>query len=200
MGNEPKLILASASPRRLQLLKQVCVTPDEVLPADLDERVLPHEKPRDYALRVAHEKVEMIAAKRTGALVLGADTAVACGRRILPKTENEDVARQCLSLLSGRAHRVYTAVVLAVPGQSYIFRIVETRVKVRHLNKADIDAYLLSGEWHGKAGGYGIQGQFAMHIIDMIGSYSNVVGLPLYETMNILRGAGYLAPETAIRD
>ena len=185
------LILASASPRRKMLLERIGVVPDEIVPADIDEKPLKTEPPRDYALRVAVEKARAVAADRARALVLGADTAVAVGRRILPKTEEEEEARACLALLSGRAHRVYSGVALVKPDGAVLTRIVETRVKVRRLDDAATTEYLQSGEWRGKAGGYAIQGLFAKHIVAIVGSYPNVVGLPLYETSNLLTGAGW---------
>jgi len=193
MADRPRLILASASPRRLSLLAQIGVSPDDVAPADADESVRPAEIPRDYVIRVAAAKADLISARTPGAYVLAADTAVACGRRILPKAEDEASARYCLDLMSGRAHRVYTGVVLAGPGKERRERIVETRVKVARLDQSDIKAYLASDEWRGKAGGYAIQGLFARHVVSIIGSYSNIVGLPLYETANLLKGAGWRA-------
>ncbi len=187
------LILASASPRRLALLKQIAVTPSDIVPADIDETPLPGEMARDYVLRLAVEKARVVSGKSAGSFVLAADTAVACGRRILPKAEDEEVARQCLALLSGRAHRVFTGVALTTPEGSLISRLAETRVKVRRLSKESMDEYVGSGEWRGKAGGYGIQGLFAKHIISIVGSYTNIVGLPVYETANMLDGAGYKA-------
>ena len=183
-------ILASASPRRLALLKQISITPDEITPADIDETPLPNELPRAYVVRLAVEKAGVIHAKSSGSFVLAADTAVACGRRILPKSEDEQTARDCLTLLSGRAHRVFTGVALATPNGETISRCVETRVKVRRLSAAHIDEYVCSQEWDGKAGGYGIQGLFAKHVVSIIGSYTNIVGLPLFETANLLTGAG----------
>ena len=183
-------ILASASPRRLDLLAQIGAVPIEVLPADIDESVLQGETPPAHAERLAAEKARAGAAHRKDAYVLAADTVVACGRRILPKAETEAEARQCLELMSGRAHRVYTGVALAAPDGSLAARLVETRVKVRRISHEDIARYIDSGEWKGKAGGYAIQGRFAAHVVSLIGSYSNVVGLPLYETANLLRGAG----------
>ncbi|MEZ5922646.1 MAG: Maf family nucleotide pyrophosphatase [Parvularculaceae bacterium] len=186
-----KLCLASASPRRRDLLAQICVAPDAVCPADIDENPTPGELPANHAARLAREKAE--AARKTGggeALYLAADTVVGVGRRILPKAEDEETARACLQLISGRSHRVYTGVALAC-GDKISERLVETRVKVRRLSADDIDAYVASGEWRGKAGGYAIQGLFARHVVSIIGSYSNVVGLPLYETANLLKGAGY---------
>lgn len=193
MSAAVRLVLASASPRRLDLLAQIGVRPDAVIAADADESVAPGELPREYVLRVALAKAALVRAKAPDALVLAADTAVACGRRILPKAEDEGDARACLELMSGRAHRVYTGVVLAGPGESARQRAVETRVKVDRLAEADIAAYIASGEWRGKAGGYAIQGLFAKHVISIIGSYTNIVGLPLYETANLLKGAGWRA-------
>ena len=190
-SNSPKLILASASPRRLALLQQIGVTPDVVCPADVDETPARAEEPRAYAARVTREKAAAIASKHASDIVLAADTVVACGRRILPKTEASAEARDCLTLLSGRSHRVYTAVVLAGPGAVLRERLVETRVKVRRLSERDVAAYIATDEWRGKAGGYAIQGAFARHIISIIGSYTNVVGLPLYETANLIEGAGW---------
>ena len=187
----PKLILASASPRRLSLLAQINATPDQTVPADIDETPLTGELPPAYVKRLAFEKSVAVAGQHPSALVLAADTTVACGRRILPKAEDEKTARACLALLSGRSHRVYTGVVLAGPANEQRCRVVETRVKIRRLGAAAVDTYVASGEWRGKAGGYAIQGLFAAHVISIIGSYSSVVGLPLYETANLLNGAGW---------
>ncbi|MGF1544765.1 MAG: Maf family protein [Parvularculaceae bacterium] len=187
------LVLASASPRRRDLLAQIGVTPDEIAPSQIDETPTDGELPRLYAARLAREKAAKIAPARPGAFVLAADTVVACGRRILPKAEDEATARYCLALISGRSHRVYTGVALYGPADERRERLAETRVKARRLSDADVDAYLASGEWRGKAGGYAIQGLFAMHVVSLIGSYANVVGLPLYETANLLRGAGWSA-------
>jgi septum formation protein len=186
----PRLILASASPRRQSLLAQIGIKPDEIIPADIDETPTPRELPGHHAARLAREKAQAIAAAQPGALVLGSDTVVACGRRILPKAETAGQARDCLALISGRAHRVYTSVCLIGPDETCRERLVESRVKVRHLSAAHIEAYIDSGEWEGKAGGYAIQGLFAAHIIQIIGSYTAIVGLPLYETANLLNGAG----------
>ncbi len=183
-------ILASASPRRKALLAQIGVHPDDIVGADIDETPRPKELPLDYAFRLAKEKAEAIAAAKPDHFVLGADTVVACGRRILPKADDEASARECLALLSGRAHRVYSGVALVAPGGDVSTRLVETRVKVRRLDQAAVDEYIVADEWRGKAGGYAIQGLFAKHIISIIGSYTNVVGLPLYETANLLNGAG----------
>ena len=185
-----RLILASASPRRRDLLAQIGVTPDEIFPADIDETPLKAELPRLYAARLAREKAAVIAAQDETALVLGADTVVACGRRILPKAETREEAVACLQLLSGRAHRVFTGVCLQGP-EFCRERIVETRVTVKRLSQAELDAYLDSGEWQGKAGGYAIQGLFSAYIEKISGSYSNVVGLPVFETRNLLTGAGW---------
>ncbi len=184
------LILASASPRRKALLEQIGVPPDKIIAADIDEAPLKAELPRDYVLRLAREKALLVAGANSGARVLGADTAVACGRRILPKAENENTARECLALLSGRAHRVYTGVALVTPDGAVRTRIVETRVKVRRLDAAGVQEYIDSKEWDGKAGGYAIQGLFAKHIASIIGSHPNVMGLPLYEVANLLAGGG----------
>lgn len=187
------LILASASPRRRDLLAQIGIVPDEIVAADIDESARAGELPRDHAMRLAVEKARAVALQRPAAFVLAADTVVGCGRRILPKAEDESVARDCLALMSGRAHRVYTGVVLAGPAEEHRARVAETRVKVKHLDRHEIDAYIASGEWRGKAGGYAIQGLFAAHVVSIIGSYSNVVGLPLYETAALLNGAGWRA-------
>jgi len=181
-----RLVLASASPRRLALLAQIGITPDAVIAANIDETPLKGEPPRALALRLAREKA--LAVEADGARVLAADTVVALGRRILPKAEAEGEARACLDLLSGRAHRVYTGV--ALKGQHGVrARVVETRVRFKRLSAHEIDAYIASGEWRGKAGGYAVQGLAARFIISIIGSYSSVVGLPLYETANLLEGA-----------
>ncbi|MFN3627569.1 Maf family protein [Parvibaculum sp.] len=189
-GANPRLILASASPRRLSLLHQIGVEPDEVVASEIDETPLKGELPRLHAARLAREKAEAVAASHPAALVLGADTVVACGRRVLPKTETEADARACLSLLSGRAHRVYTAIHLVAPGRA-MSRISETRVTFKRLSEAEIAAYLESGEWQGKAGGYAIQGRAALFVRALSGSHSAVVGLPLFEVGQLLAGAGY---------
>lgn len=186
-----RLILASASPRRLALLGQIGVVPDAVRAADLDETPRKNELPREHALRLAREKAEAVAALEPGALVLGADTVVACGRRILPKAETETEARQCLALLSGRAHRVYTAVALIHPDGRRAERVSESRLVFKRLAAGEIDAYLACGEWRGKAGGYAIQGHAATFVRLLTGSHSGVVGLPLFETGALLAGAGF---------
>ena len=187
MSERLRLVLASASPRRLALLAQIGVTPDEVIAADIDETPLQGETPRLLALRLARAKAE--AAKALGAVVLTADTVVAVGRRILPKAETERQARECLALLSSRSHRVYTGVAVRAPNGAIRARLAETRVAFRRLSAGEIDSYIASGEWRGKAGGYAVQGLAARYIISIIGSYSSVVGLPLYETALLLDAA-----------
>lgn len=194
MARALRLILASASPRRLDILAMIGVTPDAVAAADLDESEKKGELVRDYVSRLAAEKASAVAAREPDAAILAADTAVAVGRRILPKAETEDQARACLDLMSGRAHRVWTGVALALPGAPVRLRAVESRVKVARLSGAEIAAYLRSGEWRGKAGGYAIQGLFARHIENVIGSHTNIVGLPAREAYNLLKGAGLIAP------
>ena len=185
-------VLASASPRRLALLKQIGLEPASVRPTAIDETPLPGELPRALALRLAEEKA--IAAsnhQRTDELVLAADTVVACGRRILPKAETVDEAEACLRLLSGRRHRVMSGIALARAGAVISSRLVETRVAFKVLSPPEIAAYLACEEWRGKAGGYAIQGRAALFVRWIEGSYSNVVGLPLYETAALLEGAGF---------
>ncbi len=181
-----QLILASASPRRRDLLAQIEVVPDLIVPADIDETPLSGELPARHATRLAREKAMHVAAQYQGAAVLGSDTVVACGRRILPKAETEQEARYCLELISGRSHRVYTGVCIVGPAGDVRERLVETRVKVKTLSTEELETYLASGQWQGKAGGYGIQGLFSAYIVSIIGSYSSVVGLPLFETQNLL--------------
>jgi septum formation protein len=191
-----KLILASASPRRADLLKQIGITPADICPADIDETPLKNEKPRQLALRLAGEKARTIS--RPGAFVLAADTVVACGARILPKAEIIEQARVCLDLLSGRRHRVYGGIALITPDGKTVSRVVETTVSFKHLSDAEKTAYLASEEWQGKAGGYAIQGFAAGFIKSISGSYSNVVGLSLYDTLQILNGAGFPPPLTSL--
>lgn len=185
------LVLASASPRRLDLLRQVGIEPDGVEAADIDEKPLKKETPRLLALRLAEEKARVVAQRRCEAFVLAADTVVAVGRRVLPKAETEAEARACLALLSGRSHRVQTAVAVAAPDGRRSSRLVESRLQVKRLTPAEIDTYLASGEWRGKAGGYAVQGRAGGFILELQGSYTGVVGLPLYETLNLLEGLGY---------
>jgi septum formation protein len=187
----PRLILASASPRRLDLLARIGVVPDAVMPADVDESVPNGELPREHALRLAREKAQSVAAKAPDALVLAADTVVAVGRRILPKVEDETTLRACMRLLSGRRHRVLTGVALAVPGHGMRERLVETMIAMKRLSAEEIDHYASHGEWRGKAGGYALQGYGEVYVRHIAGSYSNVVGLPLAETRVLLKSAGY---------
>ncbi len=173
------------------MLAQIGIKPDSVFPPDIDETPLKAELPRHLASRLAEAKAREIATRETGSYVIGADTVVACGRRALPKTEDEDQARKCLLLLSGRRHRVYGGICLIAPDGEARSRIVMTTVHFKRLTGAELDAYISSGEWHGKAGGYAIQGLAARFVKQVNGSYSNVVGLPLYEVAQMLNGAGY---------
>ena len=186
-----RLILASASPRRLDLLARIGIVPDEVVPADIDESVPPSERPRDHALRLAREKAAAVALLHPDALVLAADTVVAVGRRILPKVEDEATLRACMKLLSGRRHRVLTGVALAAPGASVRTRLGETTIAMKRLSDEEIDFYASHGEWRGKAGGYALQGYGEVYVRHIAGSYSNVVGLPVAETRLLLKAAGY---------
>ena len=185
-----RLILASASPRRLDLLARIGVVPDAVLPSDVDESVPKGELPRDHALRLAIAKAEAVAAIEPEALVLAADTVVAVGRRILPKVEDEATLRACMALLSGRRHRVLTGVALAGPG-GVRSKLVETMIAMKRLSVEEVDFYAAHGEWRGKAGGYALQGYGEVYVRHIAGSYSNVVGLPLAETRLMLKAAGY---------
>ena len=183
----PPLVLASASPRRLDLLRQVGLEPAEIDPADLDETPAPRELPRAYALRMATSKLAVVMPRHPGAVVLAADSVVVCSRRILPKAETEAEARLCLGRLSGRRHRVLGALAVGFPDGTVRTRLVETVVRFKRLEAAEIDDYLKSGEWRGKAGGYAIQGRAARFVDFISGSYSNVVGLPLFETVKLLK-------------
>jgi septum formation protein len=187
----PELVLASASPRRLDLLAQVGIVPDRVAPADVDETPRRKETPRRLALRLALDKARAAAATAPGAYVLAADTVVSVGLRILPKAETEAEARACLDLLSGRGHRVETGVAVIAPDGREASRLSETRVRFKRLSEAETDAYLASGEWRGKAGGYGVQGRAGGFVLELQGSYTGVVGLPLYETLCLLEGLGW---------
>ena len=189
----PKLLLASASPRRRELIGRLGVVPQVIAAPDIDEAPLRAEEPRAYARRMAREKALAIcdADNAQGCHVLAGDTVVACGRRILPKAEDEQTARQCLTLLSGRRHRVLSAVALRAPDGSMRERLSETVVRFKVLSQAEIDAYIRSGEWDGKAGGYAIQGSAEGLIAAISGSHSGVVGLPLFETRALLRAAGF---------
>lgn len=185
----PPLVLASASPRRLDLLRQVGLEPATIDPADIDETPRAGELPRAYALRMALAKLAVVKERHPGALVLAADSVVVCGRRILPKTEVEAEARDCLARLSGRRHRVLGGVAVAGPDGRVRTRLVETIVRFKRLEAAEIEAYLSSGEWQGKAGGYAIQGRAAAFVAFLSGSYSNVVGLPLFEAVALLEAS-----------
>ncbi len=184
------LVLASASPRRVDLLRQVGIEPSAIDPADIDETPGPRELPRPYALRMAKAKLAAVMGRHPGAIVLAADSVVACGRRILPKAERADEARRCLELLSGRRHRVLGGVAVAATDGTVRTRMVETVVTFKRLTGDEIASYLDSGEWQGKAGGYAIQGRAARFVTFLSGSYSNVVGLPLFETTALLSAAG----------
>ena len=186
-----RLILASASPRRVDLLARIGVVPDAIEPADIDESVPAGELPRDHALRLAVEKAAAVAQRFPADLVLAADTVVAVGRRILPKVEDEATLRACMALLSGRRHRVLTGVALAAPGSRTRTRLVETMIAMKRLSDEEIDYYASHGEWRGKAGGYALQGYGEVYVRHIAGSYSNVVGLPLAETRLLLKSAGY---------
>ena len=186
-----RLVLASASPRRFELLARIGVTPDAVLPADLDETPLDGELPGPHACRLAAEKGTALRAAEPDALILAADTVVAVGRRILPKAETEAEARECLALLSGRRHRVHSAVTLTSRDGAARHRLSTTLVTFKRLSTAEIDHYVASGEWRGKAGGYAIQGRAEALIRQIAGSYSGVMGLPLFETRALLEAAGY---------
>jgi septum formation protein len=186
-------VLASASPRRLDLLRQAGIAPDRVSPADIDETPLPRELPRAHALRLARAKALAVAAREAGAVVLAADTVVGCGRRILPKAEDRATAERCLDLLSGRRHRVFGAICLVLPGRAPALRLSVTAVRFKRLSSAEREAYLDGMEWQGKAGGYAIQGAAAVFVPEIVGSYSNVVGLDLHLAAAMLRGAGVVA-------
>jgi septum formation protein len=186
-----RLVLASASPRRLDLLARIGVVPDAVVAPDIDESVPKGERPSDHALRLAREKALAVAASNPDALVLAADTVVAVGRRILPKVEDEATLRACMALLSGRRHRVMTGVALAIPGGDIRVRLVETMIAMKRLSPQEVDYYAGHGEWRGKAGGYALQGYGEVYVRHIAGSYSNVVGLPLAETRVLLKSVGF---------
>jgi septum formation protein len=197
MIGRPRLVLASGSPRRLTLINQAGIEPDALRPVDIDETPKRGELPRACANRLARAKAEAALgvvrddADLQGAYILAADTVVAVGRRILPKPDLLDEAAQCLRLLSGRNHRVYTAICLVTPKEGFRQRLIETRVRFKRLSEEDMEAYLASGEWRGKAGGYAAQGLAGTFIVKIVGSYSSVVGLPLYETTIMLAGEGF---------
>jgi septum formation protein len=185
------LVLASASPRRLDLLRQIGIEPDRVTPSDIDETAGPDETPRLLVLRLAREKALAGAVAAPDAFVIGADTVVALGRRIFGKPRDEADARRMLELLSGRAHRVLTGVAVRAPDGRIAARLSETRLRWKRLDVLELDAFLASGEWAGAAGAYQIQHRAGAFVMDLSGSYSGVVGLPLYETLGLLRGLGY---------
>lgn len=196
-GEAPRLVLASASPRRLALLQQVGIEPHALVPADVDETPDRAEQPRVLAARLAATKAEaaLVACEARPDLgacfILAADTVVSVGRRILPKCETRDEAEDCLRLLSGRAHRVHTGVTLLTPRGARRHRLVETRVRMKRLSSGELDSYIACGEWAGKAGGYAIQGFAASFVVRLVGSYTGVVGLPLHETVSLLVGEGF---------
>jgi len=197
LSGRPLLVLASGSPRRLALLAQAGLEPDALLPADIDETPERGELPRRLALRLAKQKLEAADARRKvgdeypGAFLLAADTVVGVGRRILPKPEVAEEAADCLRLLSGRAHRVYTGIALMTPKGAIRTRLVETRVRFKRLSREEMENYIASREWQGKAGGYAIQGFAGTFVLKLVGSYTNVVGLPLAETVAMLAGDRY---------
>ena len=186
-----RLVLASASPRRLALLQQIGLTPDEIVPAEMDERALRDERPRQLAMRLAIEKGRSVVSRTQPAFILSADTVVAVGRRMLPKAEQESEARACLSRLSGRSHDVLTGISVQAPDGRSAQRVVESRMTFKRLSHVEMEGYIASGEWRGKAGGYAIQGLAAAFISEISGSYSSIVGLPLHETAALLEGLGY---------
>ncbi len=193
----PPLVLASGSPRRLALLQQAGIEPDALLPADVDETPLRAESPRNLVKRLARAKAEVArqAARNRdelkSAFIVSADTVVSVGRRILPKAEVVDEAAACLRMLSGRTHRVYTGLCVITPKDGVRERLVETRLRFKRLSRDDMESYLASGEWRGKAGGYAIQGLAGSFVVKLVGSYTSVVGLPLHETVAILDGEGF---------
>ncbi|WP_265515515.1 Maf-like protein [Nitratireductor luteus] len=197
MSEFKKLVLASASPRRVELLQQAGIEPERLIPANIDETPLKAEHPRSLAKRLSRSKAEKALdrlkqdGETTDCFVLAADTVVAVGRRILPKTEMVDEASNCLRLLSGRSHRVYTGICLFTPEGKLRHRLVETRVRFKRLSREELESYLASGEWRGKAGGYAIQGLAGTFVVKLVGSYTNVVGLPLFETVNLLTADGF---------
>jgi septum formation protein len=191
-----KLVLASASPRRLALLEQGGLSPDLLNPVDVDETPKKREAPRSLALRLASAKARTALASSqvrqlNSPFVLAADTVVAVGRRILPKAETPEEASDCLVILSGRSHRVFTGICLITPRGRRLTRVVDTRVRFKRLTREEIESYIVSDEWRGKAGGYAIQGRAETFVRHLNGSYTNIVGLPLYETMSMLQGAGF---------
>jgi len=194
LAARPPLVLASGSPRRVDLLARIGITPDRILPSEIDETPKRDELPRLLAARLSRAKAAAVAPLAPDAVVLAADTVVGVGRRILPKAETEAEARQCLALLSGRRHRVHTGVALALPDGRVLTRLVESAVTFQRLTQQQVDAYVASGEWQGKAGGYALHQSAEAFVRFLSGSHSNVVGLPLYETAQLLRGIGWLRP------
>jgi septum formation protein len=196
LATRTTLVLASSSPRRLELLRQIDIDPNRIEPPDVDETPGPRELPRAYAARLARDKALAVAARvgREAGFVLAADTVVACGRRVLPKAETAAEATACLDLLSGRRHRVHGGVCVLAPDGRESVRVVTTAVHVKRLTALERERYLASGEWHGKAGGYAIQGRAAAFVPAINGSYSNVVGLPLVEVVAMLEGLGWRRP------
>ena len=188
--SRPELVLASASPRRIELLALIGITPDRIDPADIDETPLKDETPSRLAVRLARTKAQAVAARAPDAVVLAADTVVAVGRRLLEKPADAAEAEKFLRLLSGRNHRVFTGVAVAT-GETVRHRVVDTRVAIKRLSDAEIADYVAGGDWKGKAGGYGIQGPAAAFVLRIIGSHPAVMGLPLPETVNLLAGAGW---------
>ncbi|MBT4888611.1 MAG: septum formation protein Maf [Rhodospirillales bacterium] len=188
---QPRLVLASASPRRIDLLAQIGIVPDAVVPADIDETPKRTELPRVLAARLALAKAQAVAANHKGCFILAADTVVACGRRVLPKALDAKQAQGCLKLLTGRRHRVYGGVALITPDGRTLSCVDMTAVHFKRLSHAEIQTYLRSEEWHGKAGGYAIQGLAGAFVKKINGSYANVVGLPIHEVAGMLHGNGY---------
>lgn len=197
MGVFQKLVLASGSPRRIELLQQAGIEPDRILPTDLDETPQRAEHPRSLAKRLSRQKAEKAHATLSeeggdeAPFILAADTVVSVGRRILPKADLIDEASNCLRLLSGRSHRVFTGLCVVTPAGKFRQSVVETRVRFKRLSREELESYLGSGEWRGKAGGYAIQGLAGTFVVKLVGSYTNVVGLPLYETVSLLTGDGF---------
>ena len=192
-----QLALASQSPRRKHLLAEAGISVDHVIAADIDEIPIKNERPKDYVIRMAQQKAVVVASQLGGQFVLAADTAVICRQRILPKAETAEEARRCLQLLSGRSHRVYGGICLYLPDGGWRTKLSVSRVKFRPLSAADMHAYIQSGEWRGKAGGYAIQGRAGLYVREITGSYSNIVGLDMHKVAGLLLGAGfdYVQPE-----
>ncbi len=188
--SRPDLVLASASPRRIELLAQLGIVPDRIDPADIDETPLRDETPSRLAVRLARSKAQVVAERSPSAIVLAADTVVAVGRRLLEKAADEAEATKFLTLLSGRNHRVFTGVAVAT-GDRIISRVVDTRVTFKVMSPAEIRDYVATGDWRGKAGGYGIQGPAGAFVVRIVGSHPAVMGLPLFETANLLAGVGW---------